>query len=309
MNNGDLPSEENTRVGMRYAIRSACWGAIPQVMVKDSSVIIIFASLIGASEMAAVLSTSLQDLAVCLLMLPLASLSDRIGVKRQIMAAILIAMVALLLAATAPWAGHGGGAVLLIALCVFAMAMCAYTSAWFPLLERVVPPGERGLFFGRLRFRWQLVSALFILASAWFVGKDASVTRLQMVIGLAALVGLGRIWYVSRIPLQPVPGLENNRIPLLESVRSALGNRQLTGFGVYLFFLYAAANGTIPVIFVFARNYLKLPDGFARIAYWVCLFKLSAAGCSRRWDTYGGGIDADSRLLRLSGRLRFHCRV
>jgi len=260
MSKEGMPGDVDARIGMRYAILSACWGAIPQVMVRDSSVIIIFASLIGASEMTAVMSTSLQDLAICLLMLPLAALSDRIGVKRQINTAILIGMSVLLVAAAAPWAGRLAGTVMMLALCVFSLVLAAYTSAWFPLLERVVPPGERGLFFGRLRFCWQLVAALFVFGSAWFVGRYASVPRLQLVITMAAVAGLGRVWYISRIPLTPLPTTGKAGVPLLSSILEALGNRQLTGFGVYLFFLYAAANGTIPVVFIFARNYLKLAD-------------------------------------------------
>lgn len=64
---------DQSRRDMRQAILSACWGAIPQAMVKDSSLIIIFASLIGAGEMASVLSTGVLDLAG-LLMLPFAAL-------------------------------------------------------------------------------------------------------------------------------------------------------------------------------------------------------------------------------------------
>ena len=36
---------------MRLATLSACWGALPQVMVKDSGIIVIFAALMGASEL------------------------------------------------------------------------------------------------------------------------------------------------------------------------------------------------------------------------------------------------------------------
>ena len=57
------------QVGMRYAILSACWGAVTQVMVRDSSLIVIFAALVGAGEVVGVLSTGLLDLALCLLML------------------------------------------------------------------------------------------------------------------------------------------------------------------------------------------------------------------------------------------------
>lgn len=54
------------RRNMRLATLSACWGAIPQVMVKDSGIVVIFAALIGASEMVSVMSTALLDLAICL---------------------------------------------------------------------------------------------------------------------------------------------------------------------------------------------------------------------------------------------------
>ncbi len=245
---------------MRYLVRSACWGAIPQVMVKDSSLFIVFAALLGAGDMLSVMSTALNDLSSCLLVLPFALLSDRLGVKRQTTLSVLAGAVLLLLAATAPWWGNFGGSLLLVALGGFAVAMSAYTAAWFPLLEQVVPAAERGLFFGRLRFAWQLVAALFIAGSGLFIGRLATIGRLQAIIVLAALASLGRAVYVSRIRLA------DPRMPRIlrfrEALLDALGNKGLTGFGVYLFFLYLAANGTVPVIFVFARNQLLLADRF-----------------------------------------------
>lgn len=151
---------------MRHAVLSACWGAIPQVLVRDSSVIIVFAALIGAGETASVMSTALIDVSQCLLMLPFAALSDRIGIKPQIVGAITVSMIALAVAAATPWLGVGAGTPLLAALAVFAVAIVAYNAAWFPMLEQIVPLSERGRFFGRLRFSWQLVSTVFIAASA-----------------------------------------------------------------------------------------------------------------------------------------------
>lgn len=249
---------EEARRNMRKATLSACWGAIPQVMVKDSGIIVIFAALIGASEMVAVMSTALLDLATCLLMLPMAALSDRLGVQRQIILAVWVSAAALLVTACAPWAGEMSSVVLMGALVVFAITMSTYTAAWFPLLERVVPPTERGLFFGRMRFAWQLTSAIFIFASGWFVGRYATIGRLQAIIVVAALISLGRAYYVSRIALQPLARTTSMR--LVAAVRDALSNRALTGFGVYLFFLYMAANAAIPVVIVFARNHLRLAD-------------------------------------------------
>ncbi len=258
MKNRDLDSEEADRRNMRHAVCSACWGAIPQVMVRDSSLFIVFASLIGAGEMASVMTTALSDISLCLLMLPFAALSDRVGVKRQIAGAVFVSVLALLLAATAPWLGKGAGSLLLVSLGIFAVSISAYLAAWFPMLERVVSPLERGLFFGRLRFSWQVVATLFIAASGTFVGRFASVSRLQGIIVLAALASLGRVFHIARIqlPAQRVPSLR-----FRESLLDALGNKTLTGFGAYLFFLYLSANATAPVVFVFARNHLGMADG------------------------------------------------
>jgi len=244
---------------MRYAVLSACWGAISQVMVKDSSVIIIFAGMIGAGEMVSLLSTSLQDLMVCLTMLMFAALSRRIGIKKQIIIATTIAAVALFGVAASPAISSGTEPLMIVCLCLFSLGIAAYLSAWFPLLENIVPSDQRGLFFGRMRVTWQIVAFGFIFSSAWFVGKYATVPRMQIIIAAAAAALLVRIWCVYRIPFKEK---REPSVPLLESIRAAVSNKPLMGFGVYLLFLYTAANGTVPVCFLFARNFLKLPDNF-----------------------------------------------
>jgi MFS family permease len=290
---------------MRYAILSACWGAIPQVMVKDSSVIIIFASLIGASEMVSVLSTSLLDLSVCFLMLPFAWLSNRVGVTRQIIGAVLVSVVALLAAATAPWFGAAAGCVMMISLVAFAVVISAYTAAWFPLLDTVVPADSRGLFFGRLRFWWQLVAALFIFGSGWLIGRQATVTRLQLIVAVAAVASLGRAWYVARIPTVPASSCQLN---LRAGIVASLRNGPLTGFGIYLFFLYVAANATIPVVFVFARNHLKLPDNVIVMLSAVVMGGLLSGyliggPCVQRWGVKGMFLVAHLGFAVLNGLL------
>jgi MFS family permease len=255
--NADAAGGGRARRDMRLAIRSTCWGAISQVMVKDSSLLIIFAAAIGAGERGSVLTTGLSDLATCLLMLPFAALSDRVGVHRQITAAVAVSIGALLVAAAAPYAGGAAPGVLLAAVATFAVAISAYQAAWFPLLNAIVPPAERGLFFGRLRFAWQLVAACFLATSGWFVGEHATVGRLQLVIVAAALLSVGRIVCIGRIGGKP-----DTRAPcgFRTSFRMALRDKALTGFGVYLFFLYLAASATLPVAFVFVRNHLRLAD-------------------------------------------------
>ncbi len=243
---------------MRHAIASACWGSISQVMVRDSSVIIIFAALLGAGEMIAVLTTALMDSAVCLLMIPFAYLCERFGKRRQIMVSCFVAMAGLLLATAAPWLGAGmaARALLIGGLTLYAIVYSSYLAAWLPLLDGIVPPEQRGLFFGRMRFLWQIAAAGFILLSGWFVGRYATVGRLQIIMVLAALALLGRVWHIARV--DEISGM---RLPGWKAVgRDILCNRPLVGFSVYLFFLYAAANSFIPIVFIFCRNALQFPD-------------------------------------------------
>lgn len=258
------------QTGMRQAVRSACWGAISQVMVKDSSVIIVFAALIGAGEITGVFTTSMLDLAVCFLMLPFAWISDRLGARRQIVAASFVALVSLLVAAASPWFGAWTTAALLVGLACYAIAISGYLAAWFPLLEYVVPEDGRGLFFGRMRFYWQTIAMLFIMFSGWYVGRFASVARLQVVIAFSAVCLLGRAWYCARMP---DPGSARRLPGARAAISDLLDNRFLIGFALYLFFLYASASSTLPVVFVFARNYLHFRDSLV-----VMLSALSMVG-------------------------------
>ncbi len=254
------PAEQ--RRGMLHAKISTCYGQLASVLINDSSVIILFATLLGAKDMVAVATTSFAYLAHFFLMVPFGHLASFIGKKKVIVISISVCLLALLLCAAAPWFKPLDKAVLLGGLVVFSISMSAYVSAWFPLLDGVVPAAERGRFFGQLRSLWQTVAALFLLGSGWLVGKSASLPMLQLIIALAAVSLLGRIWHVSRIPEAPAEPSSSLRTALAEVIT----NRPLTGFSIYLFCLYTAASATVPVVFVFAKNQLNLPDNLIILA-------------------------------------------
>lgn len=235
---------------------ASCWGAVAQVMINDSSVIIIYATLLGAGEMISVMTSSLQYLSLCFLMIPFAYLAERIGKKRQILCASALGCLMLLGTAAAPWCGQYAQAVLMCTLLIFAVTISGYLSAWFPLLDAIVPPERTGLFFGRLRFAWQTVAMVFIFISGWAIGKHASIGALQIIIVLAGLGMLGRFWYVNDMLEEKT----RPKMPWPTVWRDIVANRPLTGFSVYLFCLYALANATVPVVFIFAKKHLLLAD-------------------------------------------------
>ncbi len=248
-------TDTEQRHGMRHAIIQACYGALSGVLVRDSSVIILFATMLGAGEALSLVTTSLTDLTV-LLTLGLAYYTELVGKRRMIVWSSAVSMLAMLLCAAAPWCGTGSRWVLLGSLMIYAVFQSGYTAAWFPLLDGVVPANERGRFFGRMRVSWQLVSALFLFGAAWLVGRNASLPMLQGIILVSGLGMLGRIWHIRKMPEVSLPKPER----FWPLVSDLMCNRSLVGFSVYLFFLYLAANATPPLIFLLAKNTLGQAD-------------------------------------------------
>ena len=69
------------RLAEKHAIFSACWGSLAPIMVADSAIIILFASMLGASDMLSMVTTSLNSLAKCFLLLPFAVIASKFGYK------------------------------------------------------------------------------------------------------------------------------------------------------------------------------------------------------------------------------------
>lgn len=243
--------------GQRDAILSSCFGAVSQVMVRDSSIIILYATMLGAAETISLFTTSTMQLAECLLAVPFALLARYTGKKRLILIAAAGGSGMLIIAASAPWAGPHAQTVFLGAIVGFAVTISAYLSVWFALLDGVVLPHERSSFFGRMRFSWQFVSIVFVALVGWVVGVQASLPVLQGAIAVAALLLLGRFWFVN--DMHEVHEKETH-VPLGVSIARVIRDRKLIGFAVYLFFLYSAANATVPLIFMFAKKHLLLAD-------------------------------------------------
>ena len=76
MNRTEYFSETVCRKAMTFAIISACFGAVSQIMVRESSVIILYAAKLGAGRLLALFSTSIQLLCICVLIIPVSYLME-----------------------------------------------------------------------------------------------------------------------------------------------------------------------------------------------------------------------------------------
>jgi Na+/melibiose symporter-like transporter len=147
-------------------------------------------------------------------------------------------------------------------LICFGLLMTLYAAAWFPMLDEFLPKEDRSSFFGKLRFSWQSCSVAFFFLCGLIMGKTPDLWVLQSIIIISAFALFGRAYYVNKIPVR-----EEDRKPLnfRHGLELVLTNKPLVGFSVYLAFLYLAAQGTIPLTYIYLKNYLHTPDNIVVI--------------------------------------------
>lgn len=270
----------------RLATVSACCGATGDVTLTDSALIILFAATMGASDMLSMLTTSLLPLFNGLLIIPMAWVAIRVGNKRLIVTVSTLSFVAYLLIVVSPLFGRAGVVVLIVSMVLFALFHTGYVAGWFPLLDSFLTPERRSGYLSRMRFAWQISSATFLLVVGLLIGKSPPLWKLQMALFAAALVFAGRAWAISRMPI--LPGEQAERPQFRQGLATALANKPLAGYSVYLFVLNLAAYGTIPLVTLHLKRALHAPDNVTVLISAITLVgmllgSLSAGRIIGRW--------------------------
>ena len=254
--------EEYSHKSQKLAILSACFGSVAPIMIQDSAVIILFAGMIGAGSMLSMVTTSLFGVMYCFFLVPAAYLVSRIGYKRSIIrTSQLGAIVVIALAFTpllAPFAKYG----MIICLICFGALMTIYAAAWFPFLDEFLPKKERSRFFGMLRFSWQSCCVAFFFICGLVMGETPDLWILQTIIIITAVALLGRVYFVNKIDVSET---DRKALNFRYGLELVLANKPLVGFSVYLAFLYLAAQGTMPLTYIYLKNYLHTPDNIVVI--------------------------------------------
>ncbi|TFG59562.1 MAG: hypothetical protein E4H36_13570, partial [Spirochaetales bacterium] len=116
-------SEPSARKAMNFAILSSCFGAVSQIMVRESSIIILYAGKLGAGRFLSLVSTSAQLLAICLFIIPVSYLMEHTGKKKIVLPAVLVTMAGILTIAAAGFFGDKGRIILLTGLLLFSVSL------------------------------------------------------------------------------------------------------------------------------------------------------------------------------------------
>jgi MFS family permease len=254
--------EEYSHKSQKLAILSACFGSVAVIMIQDSAVIILFAGMIGAGSMLSMVTTSLFGVMNCFFLLPAAYLAARKGYKRSIIKTSYWGAFIIILLALTPylnsWAKYG----MIFTLICFGAMMTLYASAWFPFLDEFLPKKDRSSFFGMLRFSWQSCSVAFFFLCGIVMGKNPDLWILQTIIAITAIALLGRVYFVNKIEVNEV---DRKPLKFRYGMELVIANKPLVGFSVYLAFLYLAAQGTMPLTYIYLKNYLHTPDNIVVI--------------------------------------------
>ena len=254
------------RRGRLYAYASTWFGCYAEVMVDSSAIVILYLTLLHSSATLTMLSTAFPALAAILLTIPGAAIASRIGLRRTYAVSCYIGCAGMLLMAAAPVldAPLDRYAVLLGCL-VYSLSRPLYGVTWYPMLDNVLLPSERGPFFGTMRFSYLALttSSFFLISLA--MGKDPPVWALQLVVGVVGALLIGRKCCLDRMPVEPC---RRSRYPLRLTLAISIRNRPLVGWAVYTCCLTLASSALLPLAIIYLKREV-LAD--AKVVQWISI--------------------------------------
>jgi hypothetical protein len=258
MSFADALSEDQRRQARRDATWSAIHGCVAELMLDSSAVIITYISLLKGGDMFAMLSSSLSSIAYVLLLLPLTGINDLLGLKLSVRVACRMGCAAYILMALAPFFGQLAPLVVIAAAFVYSTTKPLYLNAWYPLLDNMLRPQDRALFFSRMRFLYMLCTSLLFTLLGLLMGRNPPVWFFQLIIVLAGVSIMGRSYYIDKLPIdpekKPVSGYS-----FREAFAITIRNGPLTGFSVYICFVTLGYMALSPLTFIYLKSHLETP--------------------------------------------------
>jgi len=233
------------------------------VPFTDAAVIILYAGMLGAGDSFSMITTSLLSMAIGFLGIPVSWLTMKIGnCQKTIMIVTSLALIMFAFIVMAPFFGHWGLYVLIISLMLYAVTHAVYVSAWFPLLDTFIRDERRNAYLGKMRFSWQLTSAVLLFAIGLIIGKNPPISMIQGVMLFSVAFFACKIYFIGHVPCFIIPGGKEKKMEYdyRKGLRTALENKPLTGYSAYLFILNLAAYGTIPLASLYLKKALQAPD-------------------------------------------------
>jgi len=244
--------------GRLFAYASTWFGCYAEVMLDSSAIIILYITMLHGSATLTMLSTALTAAAAIALTIPSAGIADRIGLRRSYAIACYVGCAGYLLMAAAPFVGVPLDKYMVLFGClVYCLSRPLYGVTWYPILDNVLLPAERGGFFGAMRFSYLTLTAASFFLVSLAMGKNPPVWAMQLVIALVGLMIIGRKCCLDRLP---VDEKERGCYDLKKSLVISIRNRPLTGWAIYTCCLTLAFSSLLPLTFIYLAREIKAND-------------------------------------------------
>jgi len=228
-------------------------------LLYANSFMLLYLAMLGIPSERILVWLALPSVIRILTLVPFAQWTERIGKIRLGTIGISLgslSLVLLIAAGTTPgWAVEPLTALAMI--CV-GLGSGLYTNAWFPLISDIVPDGQRGRFFGMLRFLYQTASIVFALIASWSLERHSAVLVFQVFLGAALVLRVGGTVQFARIP--EVRRLGEGAASLRDSLLAALRHAGYLPFCAYVFLLSLFTGSCTALFSLLAKDTLLLPQ-------------------------------------------------
>jgi MFS family permease len=253
----EQPSPAQRRAAMRSAIFGQCGGQLGS-LVFTNGLMLLYLGALGMEPAGIIRALAIPAGAAGLLIIPLAHVCDRLGIKRVGALGLLLTIAGYAGIAGAAWFDAGPPALVLAVagIVVFASGYAMFSAGWFALLAGIVPPDVRGRFFGVLRFSWQAVAIAFSSAVTPLLSGPSQLRMFQVVMALLLLGQIDRLWQYRRIP--EVTGPRPPRVGLPAALGEIVRAPRYMGFCSYLFLLYLFTANAPALFALIATNVAHL---------------------------------------------------
>ena len=265
MSFADTLSDRERKRARIYAYCSTYSGCISEVMLDSSAIIILFFTMLKASPMATMFSTSATSLLSLFLYIPCAFLSDKIGLKLSVKYSCIIACIGFCMIAAAPFCPASMAVnVAMAGTFIYCMQRSWYGAAWYPLLDNFLKSDERGKFFSVMRTSYMIFNGVFFFLLGLLLGKEPPFWLMQSVIAFAGFAMLLRWYCISKFPM-PEEKESVSSMEFMKSLGISMRNAPLTGFSTYLLIFSIAHASLIPLTLLYLRNEIQLAPGTVQI--------------------------------------------
>lgn len=250
-------SPQQRKKFQRTAILSAWFGCVSEQLLDSNSMIILYLITLGGDESFSMFSTAISAICGIFMNIICAGIISKIGLRASYSTSVYGSAGAFWLMAAAPsivpieYAKY-----LVIAGClIYCLLRAPYSVAWYPMLDMILAPDERGGFFGIMRFSYILINACILYLIGKILGTAPAIHTMQIIIAVAGLCMLGRKICMDKMPDNPE--VKQNKLDIKKSLNISVHNAPLVGFSFYSCFFNIATASIMPLAVIYIKTRLN----------------------------------------------------